>query len=66
MLFPFLVSIPYPQSHSLVSCFYEVAPPCLLHPHPGIPLPCINEPSQDKGPLFPLMTNKDILCYICS
>ena len=39
------------------------------HPHnhsPGIPLHWGIKPSQDQGPLLPLMTNKAILCYICS
>jgi hypothetical protein len=35
-------------------------------PGPGIPLHWSIEPSQDQGPLLPLMTNKAILCYICS
>jgi hypothetical protein len=32
----------------------------------GIPLHWGIEPSQDQGPLLPLMLNKAILCYICS
>jgi hypothetical protein len=45
--------------------------PCLLtHPLPlpdhDSPLYWGIEPSQDQGPLLPLMTNKAILCYICS
>jgi hypothetical protein len=45
--------------------------PCLLThslllPGPGIPLYWGIEPSQDQGPLLSLMTNKAILCYICS
>jgi hypothetical protein len=38
----------------------------LLLPGPGIPLYWGLEPSQDQGPLLPLMINKAILCYICS
>jgi hypothetical protein len=38
----------------------------LLLPGPGIPLHWGIESSQDKGPLLPLMTNKAILCYMCS
>jgi hypothetical protein len=34
-------------------------------PSPSIPLYCGIEPSQDQGPLLPLMTDKAILCYIC-
>jgi hypothetical protein len=33
---------------------------------PGIPLHCGIEPSQDQWPLLLLMSNKAILCYICS
>ena len=38
----------------------------LLLPGPGIPLHWGLEPSQDQGPLLPLMTDRVILCYICS
>ena len=37
MLFSFPVSITDPQFHSLFSCFYEVAPPCHLHPTLALP-----------------------------
>jgi hypothetical protein len=53
---------PYPiSSHS----------PCSpTHPlplsGPGIPLHWGIEPSQDQGPLLPLMTELANLCYICS
>jgi hypothetical protein len=33
---------------------------------PGIPLHWGIEPSLDQGTLLPLMSNKAILCYICS
>ena len=37
-----------------------------LQPHcPVIPLQWSIEPSQDQGPLLPLMPDKAILCYIC-
>jgi hypothetical protein len=60
MLSLFLVSTPktpYPLPHS----------PTLPLPLPGpaIPLHWSIEPSQDQGPLLPLMTDKAILCYIC-
>jgi hypothetical protein len=39
-------------------------------PHPLTSRPCILhwgvEPSQDQGPLLPLMTNKAMLCYTCT
>ena len=35
-------------------------------PGPDIPLYWDIEPSQDLGPLLPLMTDKAILCSICS
>ena len=38
----------------------------LLLPGPGIPLHWGIEPSQDQGPLLPLMSNKPNLCYIGS
>jgi hypothetical protein len=70
MISPLPVS-PTPQnplSHPSSPCFNEGAPP-LPHP-PQPPRPCIPlhwgiEPSQDQGPLLPLMSNKTILCYIC-
>jgi hypothetical protein len=34
-------------------------------PRPGIPLHWGIKPSQDQGPLFPLMPDNAILCYIC-
>ena len=38
----------------------------LLLPCPGIPLHWGIGPSHDQGPLLSLMSNKAILCYICS
>ena len=35
--------------------------PALEFPYTG----ASNEPSQDQGPLLPLMPDKSILCYIC-
>jgi len=70
MLFPFLVSLletPYPISPSPASLRMLPDPrthivlPC----GPGIPLYQGIEPSEDQGPLLPLMSNKVILCYIC-
>jgi len=58
-----------PLSYSPSFCFYEGAPPTthsLLSPHPSIPLHWGIKPFQDQGPLFPLMSDKAILCYICS
>jgi hypothetical protein len=54
MLSPFLVSplkTPYPPAFSLLP-----NPPTPI-PGPGIPLYCGIEPSQDQGPLLPLMTD---------
>ena len=64
MLSPFLVSPPKPP--------YQIPHPAAYQPthfcFPFLALPFIwgIEPSQDQGPLLPLMTNKAILCYICS
>ena len=58
-----------PLSHPLSPCFYEGVPPpthLLPLPCPGISLYWGIEPSQDQGPLLPLMPDKAILCYICS
>ena len=48
-------------------CPYEGAPlTCPLPPpDPGIPLHWGIESSQDQGPLFPLIQDKAILCFIC-
>jgi hypothetical protein len=37
----------------------------LLHPGPHILLYWGIQPSQDQGPLLPMMPKKAILCYIC-
>jgi hypothetical protein len=58
-----------PLSHPPSPCFYEGAlPPSLplLLLHPGIPLHQCIKPSQDQWPLLPFMSDKAILCYICS
>ena len=63
MLSFFLVSppkTPYPLLLPLLT-----NPPTLL-PCLGIPLHWGIKPSQDQGPLLPLMSKKAILCYICS
>ena len=64
MLSSFLVSplkIPYPFPSFPCSPTH-----LLLLPGPGIPLYWGIEPSQDLGPLLPLMTDQAILCYIYS
>ena len=67
MLSPFLVSAPKPPyphpipSHSPCSPTHP-----LLLPDSAIPLHWGIEFSQDQGPLLPLMTNRAILCYVCS
>ena len=64
MLPSFLISPPKtPLSHPPSPC--SLVHPLLL-PCPGITLHWGIEPSQDQWPLLPLMTNKAILCYICS
>jgi hypothetical protein len=55
-VFSFLVS-------PSINLLYHLPTPFLL-PCPGIPLHRGMEPSQGKGPLFPLISNKAILCYI--
>jgi hypothetical protein len=72
ILFIYFSNIPLPcfscsntLFHTPSPCFYEGAPPLLhplLPPRPGIPLHCGIEPSQDQGPLLPLMPDKAILC----
>jgi len=60
-LFQFLLS------HPPFPCFYEDAPPHTHPPllqHPGTPLHWGKGPSKDRGLLL-LMSNNDILCYIC-
>jgi hypothetical protein len=50
-------------------CLYEGAPPSihpLLPSSPDIPLHWGIEPPQAQGPFLPLMSNKSILCHICS
>jgi hypothetical protein len=66
MLSPFLVSSWKPPIPSLSPTFYEGVPPPthpLLPPCPGIPLHWGIEPSQDQGPLLPLMPTKAIYIY---
>ena len=53
--------------HPCSPCLYEGAPPPihpLLPPFHGISLHWVIESSQDEGPLFQLVPNKAILCYI--
>ena len=62
MLSPFLVS-PLKTVYPTHLC----SPTHTLPPHcPGFALHWGIEPSQDQGPLLPLMSNKAIICYICS
>ena len=62
--------IPFPDFHSRYPLSYPpplgVPPPIhpLPPPHLCIPLYWSIEPSQDQGPLLPLIPNKAILCYI--
>jgi hypothetical protein len=63
MLSPFLVSPPRPLSHPPSPC--SPTHP-LLFPYLWIFVHWSNEPSHDQGPLLLLMSNKVILCYICS
>jgi hypothetical protein len=58
-----------PLYHPPSPCFYEGVPKP-THPLPP-PCPIISlhwgiYPPQNKGPLLPLMSDKAILCYICS
>jgi hypothetical protein len=52
----------FPSSHFPFPCSptHPLPLPC-----PGIYLHWGIQPSQDQGPLLPLMTDKAILCYIC-
>ena len=54
-------------SHPTSFCFYEgvPAPHSFTSPHFHIPFYWSIVPSQDKGPLLPLMHKKAILCYMC-
>ena len=59
-------------SHFLISILkspYPLPSRLLTKPHtpvsfPEIPLQWDTEPSQDQGPLLPLVTGETILCYI--
>jgi hypothetical protein len=67
MLSPFLVShLKPPLSHLPTPTPARSPTHPLLLPCPGIPLHWSIEPSQDQGPLLPLMSGKAILCHICS
>ena len=61
MLSPFLISPP-----KIPSPFPLLPNPLTPIPGPGVPLYWGIEPSQDQGPVLPLMTNWAILCYICT
>jgi hypothetical protein len=67
--FPGFPSPRNPLSHTPSTCFYEGVPPStypLPPPLPSIPLHWGIKSSQDQGPLFSLISNKAILCYICN
>jgi hypothetical protein len=52
-------------SHHPSPCFHEGAPPSIPN-SPSCHFPTLGiAPSQDQGPLLPLMSDKVILCYIC-
>jgi len=55
---------PHPLPHSIPHSPFSYNHPLPFH-CPGIPLHWYIKPSQDQGPLLPLMPNKAILCYIC-
>jgi hypothetical protein len=62
-------AIPFPGS-PCENPLFPLYTPCspthpLLLPGLGIPLHWVM-PSQDQGPLLPLMSYKTILCYVCS
>jgi hypothetical protein len=62
--------IPFPGFPSENPLSYPPSPCSPTHPlplpGPDIPLQWGIKPSQDQGPLLPLISNKAILCYICS
>ena len=65
VLSPFLVSPP-PQKPPTISSFLVLPSTHPLLPScPGILQHWGIKPSQDQGPLLPLMSDKAILCYIC-
>jgi hypothetical protein len=58
-----------PLSHPSSPCLYEGTPPPtypLLPSHPGIPLHWGIKHPQAQGRLLSLISNKAILCHICS
>ena len=62
-IFPLETSYPIlPPPASMRVLFHLPTHSCF----PGIPLHWSIEPSQNQGPLSPLMFNKAILCHICS
>ena len=66
MLSPSPVSpLETPYSKLPTSASMKVLPPPFPPSHPGIPQHWGIKPSQDQGPLFPLMSKKAILCYMC-
>jgi hypothetical protein len=62
-----LFSFQKPPIPSPFPSFYEGVPPPthpFLPPSPGIPQHWGIKPSEDLGPLLPLISDKAILCYI--
>jgi hypothetical protein len=59
--------IPFPSFLYKNFLFHSPFPCSPTHPLPPLALTFAYtvEPSQDQGPLFPLISNKVILCYIC-
>lgn len=60
--------VPYPIPPLSASIRLLLHPPTHpLLPHlPSIPLHLGIKPSQDQGPLLPLMPDNAILCYMCA
>ena len=66
MLFPFPVfpDPGNPLSHPPSPCFYEAVPPPTTHSYRQFPYTGASiKPSQDQGPLLPLIHDKAILTY---
>jgi hypothetical protein len=59
-----------PLSHPSLPCFYECSPHPPTHPlsphHPSIPLHWDIKPSQDQGPLLPVMADRPFSSFLPS
>ena len=73
-LFTFQILSPFPDIPTGIPLSYPLSPASMrVFPHPPTSsrfqssnYPTLGiKPSQDQGPLFPLMPDKAILCYIC-